>query len=126
MKNKIMFEILSNNYLEGVPPIRSEFGTEKIKNHNENTEPLKFELRQNYPNPFNPVTNIKYSIPSDAFVTLSVYDITGRLVKSVTSEYKRAGNYFVTVSMFGLASGIYFYRIQAGRNTDTKRMIYIK
>ena len=93
--------------------------------------PKKFELFQNYPNPFNPATTINYSIP--AFETghapsvhLKVFDILGREVASLVNETKTPGNYKVNFNASNLASGVYFYRLQAGNFIQTKKMILMK
>jgi hypothetical protein len=96
--------------------------------------PEDFSLAQNYPNPFNPVTNIRYAILQPGNVTLKVYDILGNEVAVLVDEYNPAGNYKVefqsaaggSVGSFQLASGIYFYRLQAGSFIETKKMILLK
>ncbi len=96
--------------------------------------PVKFELYQNYPNPFNPATVIKYSIPNTAksfrYVTLKVYDVLGREVATLVNRKQAPGNYSVTFNTNSVAgslpSGIYFYRLQAGEFTRTKKMILLK
>ena len=99
--------------------------------------PLKFSLSQNYPNPFNPSTTIKYAISSRQLVQLKVYDILGSEVATLVNEEKPAGSYEVefksTVGSLPtgqaglqLASGIYFYRLQAGAFVSTKKMILLK
>ncbi|HWQ82559.1 MAG TPA: T9SS type A sorting domain-containing protein [Ignavibacteria bacterium] len=89
--------------------------------------PDKYSLEQNYPNPFNPVTKIMYNIPKESRVTLVVYDILGREVaKLVNNEMKKAGTYIVEFNAFNFASGIYFYRLQAGDFVQTKRMVLVK
>ena len=89
--------------------------------------PDKFELIQNYPNPFNPSTSISFSLPSDTKVSLTVYDISGRLVSTlINNELKSANYYTVTFNASNLSSGTYFYRIQTDRNVDTKKMLLIK
>lgn len=85
-----------------------------------------FELLQNYPNPFNPNTTIRYQIPADGLVSIKVYDILGVEVKTLVNEEKPAGRYEVEFNANNLASGIYFYRIQAGEFVDTKKMILLK
>lgn len=80
----------------------------------------------NFPNPFNPTTNISFSIPSDGFVRLSVYDITGRLISNLLSEYKSAGEYKVKFDGSKLPSGVYFYRLEVNGAAHTKRMTMIK
>jgi len=97
--------------------------------------PKEFYLFQNYPNPFNPTTKIKFVIPpvpsgKSSFVNLKVYDILGREVATLIDEEKQPGNYEVEFNpvsgVWNLASGIYFYRLQANGYTSTKKMIYLK
>lgn len=88
--------------------------------------PRKFELSQNYPNPFNPSTAIKYSIPKAGFVTLVVYDVLGSEVSSLVNEEKTAGYFEIEFDGSSLASGIYFYRLQAGDFVETKKMMMLK
>jgi hypothetical protein len=99
--------------------------TEKIIKKN-NTEPLKYELSQNYPNPFNPITNIKYQIQKTGLVTLKIYDITGREIKTLANEIKNSGSFIVTFNGSEFASGVYFYRIQSGDFVQVKKMVLIK
>jgi Secretion system C-terminal sorting domain len=91
-----------------------------------NTIPSVYKIYQNYPNPFNPTTTIKYSVPNSSFVTIKVYDILGRMVKSLVNEQKVAGNYSVQFNGSNFASGIYFYRMQAGDFVQTKKLILMK
>ena len=91
-----------------------------------NSVPEKYSLSQNYPNPFNPVTNIKYQIPADGYVSLKIYDITGREIANLVNEYKKAGYYTVSFNGINFASGVYFYRIQAGDFSQVKKMVLIK
>ena len=90
------------------------------------TNPVNFEISQNYPNPFNPTTSIKYSIPSDANVSLIVYNIKGEVVKKIVDSFQKAGYYSVTMDGSGLASGIYFYRLISGGYSGVKKMILLK
>jgi hypothetical protein len=76
--------------------------------------PKVFRLDQNYPNPFNPSTTISYQLPWSANVYLAVYDLLGREVKVLVNERQLPGDHNVRFNGAGLASGIYFYRIQAG------------
>ncbi|HMN18865.1 MAG TPA: T9SS type A sorting domain-containing protein [Ignavibacteriaceae bacterium] len=85
-----------------------------------------FSLSQNFPNPFNPNTSLKYEIGSQQFVTLKIYDLLGREIAIIVNEEKPAGTYEVTFDASGLSSGIYFYRLQAGSFTETKKMILIR
>ena len=92
----------------------------------ENTVPSKFELMQNYPNPFNPSTSIEYSVPSNEYVLLKVYDLLGNEVNTLVNERQSAGNYEVNFDASNLASGIYFYRIQSGSFIQTKKLMLLK
>lgn len=91
-----------------------------------NSIPSKFSLSQNYPNPFNPVTNINYSIPQSTFVKISIFDVLGREVSAPVNEFKQAGSYEINFNAENFSTGIYYYRINAGEFTDTKKMILIK
>ncbi len=88
--------------------------------------PEVFSLSQNYPNPFNPSTKINFSIPQQSQVTLKIYDVLGKEVMTLVNDVKSAGNYEVEFNASNLASGAYFYKIQAGQFTDIKRMMLIK
>jgi len=86
----------------------------------------KTNLEQNYPNPFNSQTTIRYEIPELSFATLRIYDVVGNEIKTLVSEEKPAGNYNTEWNAKGLPSGIYFYKIQAGNFTETKKMVLMK
>jgi hypothetical protein len=86
----------------------------------------KYVLKDNYPNPFNPTTTISYQIPKNEFVTIRIYDMTGREVANLVNETKTAGTYNVTWNASGLSSGIYFYKLQAGSFTEVKKMTLVK
>ncbi len=88
--------------------------------------PKEFALHQNYPNPFNPTTNIKYDLPKGSLVKIAVYDITGRLVAMIVNSYMMAGYHEATFNAVNLASGVYFYKIEAGTFTDEKKMVLVK
>lgn len=88
--------------------------------------PKVFSLAQNYPNPFNPVTSIKYSVPKQSLVKLVIYDIIGREVTALVNEVKTPGNYSVSFDASNFASGVYFYKMEAGEFTDVKKMVLIK
>jgi hypothetical protein len=88
--------------------------------------PATYSLKQNYPNPFNPVTKISFDIPKKAFVSLKVYDILGKEVARLVSEDKSAGKYILDFNASYLSSGIYFYKLEAGDFTETKRMVILK
>jgi uncharacterized protein (TIGR02145 family) len=90
--------------------------------------PTTFQLMQNYPNPFNPSTAISYQLPAAGYVRLKIYDLLGSEISTLVNEYQQAGIHnstFNTQNLF-LPSGIYFYRLQAGNYTDSKKMLLIK
>lgn len=88
--------------------------------------PDAFFLEQNYPNPFNPITVISYSLPEPAKVHLTIYDISGRLVQTLTDGWREAGRHEVTFDGTKLASGIYIYRLRAGNFTAGGKMVLVK
>ena len=87
--------------------------------------PSQISLAQNRPNPFNPSTEIKFSLPSAADVSLKIYNVTGQLVKEFTGT-ENAGTHSIVWDASNAASGIYFYKIAAGNYTDTKKMVFLK
>jgi hypothetical protein len=88
--------------------------------------PKVFALEQNYPNPFNPSTTIRYQLPVASEVKLEVYDVLGKKIATLVNERQSAGSYQVVWNASGLSSGTYFYRLQAGTFTQTKKMILVK
>ncbi len=95
--------------------------------------PTEFALFQNFPNPFNPTTMINYQLPMNSKVSLKIYDILGREVAILVNEIKNAGTYSTPFNSTRLASGVYFYRIEAtstdgsrNRFVDVKKMMYLK
>lgn len=83
-------------------------------------------VHQNYPNPFNPTTNIQFGIPEQAFVSLKVFDMSGKMVAELVNEVKEKGNYTVKFDGTKLASGFYIYKLTAGEFTSIKKMSLIK
>ena len=90
------------------------------------TLPTSITLHQNYPNPFNPSTVISYQLTGNSFVSLSVFDVLGREVAVLVDELKSAGNHQVTFDATGLASGVYYYVLNADEQTLTKKLTLIK
>lgn len=88
--------------------------------------PAEYKLSQNYPNPFNPATKISFDIPSNEYVKLSVYNALGKEVETLVSENLKAGKYEVNFIGSNLASGVYYYRLTAGKFTISKVMTLIK
>ncbi|MBK8553848.1 MAG: T9SS type A sorting domain-containing protein [Ignavibacteria bacterium] len=96
------------NYRLKQTDLNGEFKYYTLANEVTIAVPEKYSLSQNYPNPFNPVTNLKYGIPYQGFVSLKVYDILGNEVRTLVNETKTAGSYSVTFDAADLSSGIYF------------------
>ncbi|MBK8382901.1 MAG: T9SS type A sorting domain-containing protein [Ignavibacteria bacterium] len=93
--------------------------------------PTEFKLNQNYPNPFNPSTRINYVIPERSFVSLKIYDISGKEISSVVNQFQNAGMYEATFDGASLASGVYYYRLKVSSGqttnfTQVKKMILVK
>ena len=95
-------------------------------NQNGTEIPSSYSLSQNYPNPFNPVTRINFSIPENSFVTLKIYDMLGREIDVITNSHFEAGNYSADWNAADFSSGIYFYTLQAGEFTETRKMMLVK
>jgi hypothetical protein len=107
----------------------ASFGTAPVTRHvlapAEQTA-AAFALRANYPNPFNPTTKISYSLPEELHATLTVYNMIGQQVAVLADEVQRAGEHVVTFDASNMASGMYYYRLQAGRNVQVNRMMLVK
>lgn len=88
--------------------------------------PFTYTLEQNYPNPFNPVTKIRFSVPKKSYVSMKVFDITGREIETLVEGLIDAGNSSVVFNGAKYASGIYFYRITTDDFVQTKKMVLIK
>jgi hypothetical protein len=93
---------------------------------NSNVVPNKYVLSQNYPNPFNPSTTIHFGLPEAGNVKLIVYNILGQAVATLINGFRNSGTYNVTWNASNLASGIYIYRLEAGRNVISKKMTLLK
>ena len=96
-------------------------------NKNDVKQPLTYRLKANYPNPFNPITRISYQLKQPARVELTVYDVTGRLVKTLYTGRQNAGRHYVDFNAAGLASGLYFYTLKTGDGfRQTRKMMLLK
>jgi len=114
----------SNSYID--IPVYNQLSAPFVEEDALNS-PLRYSLEQNYPNPFNPVTNIKFTIPSDGiFTELKVYNITGQEVKSLINQNLNQGIYEIKFEGYNLSSGVYFYTLKAGNYVDTKKMLLVK
>ena len=124
-------QLLWNNFMTNpeIQPMLDAIGfvpdtTTGIKD--EVDTPYGYELKNNYPNPFNPITNIEFQVSDSGPVTLRVYDVLGNEVRTLVNEEKIPGYYKVRFDGENLSSGIYFYVLQAGDKTFSKKMCLLK
>ncbi len=111
-------------YAIGPGLFKVDLNVSGIKNNNLSI--YNFYLAQNYPNPFNPSTAISYQLSAGSNVTLKVYDVLGRLVKTLVNKFQYQGKYNVSFNASNLPSGVYFYQLKAGSNTSTNKMLLLK
>ncbi len=97
-----------------------------IENESENKLISQYTLNQNYPNPFNPSTTISFSLPNKEFVTLKIYDALGKEITTLVNEELNAGSYKNDWNAGNLTSGVYFYRLQAGKFSQTRKLMLVK
>lgn len=107
-------------------PFQIYFDTLTVSGIAGNETPVKYELYQNYPNPFNPVTKIKYDIPKQSFVTLRIYDMLGREIRTLVNSELEPGAYSFDFDASSFASGVYFYRLTAGSFVQERKMVLLK
>lgn len=132
--NAIKVDNFGNTYVTGSSTLsgsNDDFLTVKYSrisgiNTLSNAVPDRFELLQNYPNPFNPVTKINYSVISGGISKLKIYDILGNEVLKLVNEYQNPGTYSVQWNAENHPSGIYYYSLESGKFSDTRKMILIK
>ncbi len=110
----------------GGAPDMGAFEYQPVSNIKDNFDPKTFTLYQNFPNPFNPSTRISYSINTVGFVTLDIYNLLGENVGRLVNELKTAGSYTAVFDAAGMPSGVYYYKLQAGAYSETKKMLLIK
>ncbi len=128
----IVYNAVHNFYPDSSGIIYGKYVTNCLTNvHSDETIPKNYFLFQNYPNPFNPVTDIRYSIPSNfksqtSNVKLVVYDNLGKEIITLINGKQNPGSYSVDFNAEGLPSGVYFYRLEAGEFVETKTMILLK
>jgi hypothetical protein len=97
-----------------------------VEEENNPTVANNFELQQNFPNPFNPITQIRFSLAEQSQVTLKVYNILGKEIATLINDLKGAGSHEISFDGTGLSSGVYFYTLQTGKFTETRKMILLK
>ena len=106
-------------------------GCEVILSTDKDVIPLQYLLHQNYPNPFNPITTLRYDLPEDARVNITIYDMMGRLVTNLFNGSQAAGYRTIQWNATNdegkpVSAGLYFYTIQAGQSRQTKKMLLFK
>jgi len=130
MDNEAGFGVNHNVTLAGTNQyLHSKFGDQATairQNPNGVKLPQNYSLSQNYPNPFNPTTQINYSIPKNGYVTLKVYNVLGQEVATLFEGNQKAGDYIATFDANRFASGVYFYRLEAGTFSTVKKMVLMK
>lgn len=119
------FTVVAGTYGRSVF-IRDAFDSDPVSITGNNNIIKEFKLSQNYPNPFNPSTKISFELPSVENVTLKVYDVQGREIATLFNQKMNAGIHEVNFDGSRISSGIYFYRLQASRFTEVKKMILVK
>lgn len=132
--NYITIDSLGNIYVSGFSDgegsgadiILIKYSVSTAVNSSLTEVPSKYSLSQNYPNPFNPNTTIEFSLPENTFVTLKVFDVTGREVYTLMNESLSSGFYKFNFNGAYLAGGTYFYKLQTTGFTETKKMILVK
>jgi len=120
------YEVRRANYTNKVNVLSYPISKSAVRNDIDEDIPKFTTLRMNFPNPFNPITTIKYDLSEDVHVTIKIYDILGREVMTLVDGFQEAGYKSVTLDASTLPSGVYFYRMTAGRYTDIKKMILLK
>jgi hypothetical protein len=116
----------------GWESVKSDFTSIMVKENSafqynfNNYEPVAYELKQNYPNPFNPETRINFTLARSGYVKITVYNLLGEQVTILVNDFRRQGEYSVKFNGSGLASGIYFYRIDTPGFTKTRKMVLVR
>ena len=123
------FNIIKDNAYSFIYDMLYPFQMEVVNDEDIKIE--SFELHQNYPNPFNPITSIRYDLPQDGFVNIYIYDMMGRVVKTLVNGSQTAGFKSVQWNATSdrnepVSAGLYLYTIQAGELRQTKKMVLLK
>ncbi len=124
--NKYFFNATSNSKIKNLKLLVGDENFIKKEFASMDLFPNEFKLHQNFPNPFNPSTTILFSIPREEKVLLKIYSVLGKEVATILNDVKSAGTHSITFDARSLASGVYFYSIEAGTFTSTKKFILLK
>ena len=106
--------------------LRTKDGTTWVDQNTGKSYPNKFSLSQNYPNPFNPVTAIGYQLSALSQVELSIYNLLGQKIVTLVSEKQKTGYHQIEWDAGSFASGVYYYKIEAGNFVEIRKMVYLK
>jgi hypothetical protein len=112
-------------YYNGVVIVTTGPGSTSVTS-GESLLPMMFALVQNYPNPFNPTTTIRYALPHSSYVTLTVHSTLGQQVAQLVNEWQQAGYHDVMFHGDGLASGVYFYKLEGEGMVEIRKMLLMK
>ena len=115
-------EVDLNDSYYGTSPL--SYGSAVV--YNMDPSPSEFYLSPAYPNPFNPVTNIEYGLPKDAYVSISVYNVNGKLLEEILNKNQDLGYYQVRWDASSYATGLYFIKLIAGDYQNTQKVMLIK
>ena len=124
--NNALYYTAAYSYFADYQLCRFVGNADPVKETQKNEHPEAFVLFQNYPNPFNPSTSISFALPSKSFVSLKVFDLLGREVATLMNGQKPAGTYTQKWYAGNFPSGVYFYRLQAGSFTVTKKLLLLR
>lgn len=118
--------VKQSDYIAYTPPSPKINYSDQLENIMNESSLFEYKLYDNYPNPFNPTTTINYQLKENGFVSLKVYDILGREVRSLVNEYKSKGYYSVTFDANDLTSGTYIYVLKVNGYQSVKKMMILK
>ena len=131
MINAISAGDVNANPITAIADNFGQFSSDMLTTNDNETLPGKFALHPNYPNPFNPSTVISYDIAKSSDVSLVIYDMRGRVVKDLVKEVQNAGRYMI--NWYGddhlgskVSAGVYIYKLQAGTNVFSRKMVLMK
>jgi hypothetical protein len=126
LEDPITGKIINTNIADGKEFTLNDSRLNVLKVSSDKITPNRYSLEQNYPNPFNPSTVIKFSVPSTSIVKLTIYNALGQKVSELVNSVLEAGTYNFNWDASKVASGIYFYQLEAGNYVSVKKMMLIK
>ena len=124
--SELFYVIRAEDIHGNMSPLSNQLNFKLTDVSNQKAFFFTYSLEQNYPNPFNPSTTISFSLASKSFVSLKMFDVLGREVATTIFEDLPAGNHSYQWNAANMPSGVYFYRLQAGSFTETKKLILLR